>query len=160
MEQRGAGRPPKYNKHTCPAVASAMRAEDKTNDEIAEVLGIDRATFYRWVNEHQEFCDALENSKAKTHKKLEESFYRRAMGGYTVTETEEYTDSTGKTYTKVKTKEMPPDTQMLQFALINLMPEKYSAKQTIDVRPAEDDPLSKALEGAADEIVRKVADKR
>ncbi len=50
------------------------------DEKIAEELGIDGATFYRWKLKYQEFCEAVTMAKEDPDKAVENALYRRAIG--------------------------------------------------------------------------------
>lgn len=51
-----------------------------TDREVADLLGVDEATIYRWQHKHPEFCEALKVGKEVADTRVEKSLYRRAIG--------------------------------------------------------------------------------
>ena len=51
-----------------------------TDTEIAERLGVNRSTIYRWRLEHEDFCNSLVVGKALADDRVERSLYERAIG--------------------------------------------------------------------------------
>ena len=72
-------RPSKYEPEMLPRVMAAARLGG-TDREIAELLGIDEATLYRWKHSHPEFCEALKVGKEAADERVVQSLYRKAVG--------------------------------------------------------------------------------
>lgn len=51
-----------------------------TDREVAEFIGIDEATLYRWKHTHLDFCEALNVGKEVSDGRVKQSLYRRAIG--------------------------------------------------------------------------------
>ena len=52
-----------------------------TVDQIAEFLGVDRATIHRWMVVHPEFCDAMRIGRDAANALVERTLYERALAG-------------------------------------------------------------------------------
>lgn len=74
-----AGRPSSYD----PKFADQARKLCElgaTDMELAEFLGVEVRTIYRWKHEHDEFCQALIVGKEDLDNRVERSLYQRAVG--------------------------------------------------------------------------------
>jgi hypothetical protein len=74
----------RFNKNILPQVEK-LAGFGLTNDEIADFLGIVRATLYNWLNETSEyywpeFQSALMRGKIKSDSRVIESLFKRAIG--------------------------------------------------------------------------------
>ena len=54
-----------------------------TDTEVAYMLGIDRATLYRYKKDNQQFCDSLKKGKDKADAEVVRALYNKATGGDT-----------------------------------------------------------------------------
>jgi len=61
-------------------MAKLAAAAGMVDEKIAEELGIDHATFYRWKNKYPEFCESVVSAKEEPDKAVEVALYRRAIG--------------------------------------------------------------------------------
>jgi transposase-like protein len=75
----GGGRPTKYRSSFVP-MAKMLSRKGATDFEIAQALGINRATFYLWMQTHQKFHDAVKLGKSPADKRTERSLFERANG--------------------------------------------------------------------------------
>jgi len=51
-----------------------------TDKEVADFLGVDVRTLYRWKGENDEFCQALKAGKEVADERVERSLYQMATG--------------------------------------------------------------------------------
>lgn len=75
-------RPSKFS----PAVVEKTRElalQGKTDEEISGELEVSRSTLALWKVRHPEFSDALKAWKSEADDQIEQSLYRRALGGDT-----------------------------------------------------------------------------
>ena len=114
---RKTGRPTKYDPHLHPSLAEAWAAAGKIEEEIAEKLGISRATLKTWKREHPAFLAAVKAGKEPSNDRVKRSLFERAVG-YSHP-SEEIFCAFGKV-TRAKTiKHYPPDTTAAIFWLCN-----------------------------------------
>jgi hypothetical protein len=73
------GRPSSY-KPEYAAQAEKLCLLGATDQEIADFLGVNVATVYRWKHDHDDFCEALKTGKAFADERVERSLYQRAIG--------------------------------------------------------------------------------
>ena len=62
--QPKAGRPTKFRKEFIEQ-ARKLCLIGATDDQVADFLGVDPRTIYRWKNENEEFCKALRSARKK-----------------------------------------------------------------------------------------------
>jgi hypothetical protein len=110
------GRPTKYSTDLCKTVEKlcALGAVDM---EIADFLEIDIVTFYRWKNEHEEFCNAIKVAKENADARVERSLFERATG-YSREEIDIRVADGCVIQTPIR-KHYPPDTTAMIFWLKN-----------------------------------------
>lgn len=72
------GRPSDYRPEYC-EVANELFAAGATDQELADSLGVDVTTIYRWRHKYPEFCQSAE-VKAKADERVVRSLYARATG--------------------------------------------------------------------------------
>lgn len=104
-------------------------------------MGISPATFYRWINDHCEICEALKKGKAPVDIEVENALLKRVLGyDYEEVTTEESEYPTGKfdedgqpivrvmTRTKRVTKMVLPDVTAQIYWLNNRRPDRWRNK--------------------------------
>lgn len=104
----------------------------KTDKEIADAMGINTATLYRWKNEHCEICEALKETKELHDAKIEDAIHDRAVG-FTVAETTTERDADGNVVkTITKERYIPGDVTAMIFWLKNRLPKDWKDKPVDD----------------------------
>jgi len=76
------GRPSDYSPDILPTVAELALA-GATDQEIADSIGVDRSTYYRWRIRYPEFRDAIKEGKPEADRKVIDSLYTKALAGDT-----------------------------------------------------------------------------
>mgnify|MGYP002152379484 CR=1 FL=1 len=94
-----------------------------TSWDICEALGISRATFHRWANQHKEFCDNLRLGNEQSDQRVERSLYERACG-YSH-EDVHISSYEGEVIITPIVKHYPPDTKAALAWLYNRMRDKW-----------------------------------
>lgn len=104
-----------------------------SNDQIAENMGIDRATLYRWADKYSDFCDVLKRTKEITVYEVEDAMFKAAKGYY-VEETKTVTNKDGKTL-RIETnkKWIPPNTTAQIFYLKNKDPDNWRERNDLSL---------------------------
>lgn len=104
-----------------------------SNDQIAENMGIDRATLYRWADKYSDFRDALKRTKEITVYEVEDAMFKAAKG-YFVEETKTITNKDGKTL-RIETnkKWIPPNTTAQIFYLKNKDPDNWRERNDLSL---------------------------
>lgn len=123
-----------------------------TDEQIAEKMGINVATLYRWINQFCEICEALKIGKEDADLAVENSLFKSACGYEYVEQIEELKyDRKTRTYvmmvTKRQKKYMPPSNTAQIFWLKNRRAENWRDKVD-NSKPLneETDALSRAFE--------------
>lgn len=116
------GRPTKYNPSYC-KIAKKMTELGAIDTEIAEALDVDVATFYRWRNQHPEFCESLKIGKEHIDDRVEATLLRRAVG-YTQEQVKIF-QYQGAELVVPYTEIVQPDTTAMIFWLKNRRPDKW-----------------------------------
>lgn len=75
------GRPTLYRGDIHPSFAAHLAQEGKTEDEIAEQLGVNRSTIVEWKNKYPEFSNAMKSNKEEADSVVEQSLYQKAVRG-------------------------------------------------------------------------------
>jgi hypothetical protein len=121
-----------------------------TDEQLAEFLGVDVATIYRWADPdcdqfRQEFCDARRKGKELADIQVTKSLYRRALGYEQPTE-KIMTRAVGggesvierlDTFTHV-----PGDVTAAIFWLKNRRPDQWRDKKALELEDGEGEPLA------------------
>ena len=106
-----------------------------TDEQIAAKMGIHPATFYKWLNNYGEICEAIKKGKAPVDIEVENALLKRATGYYyEETVTEVYTDKDGNEKEHIRTlrKHMPADVTAQIYWLNNRKPEKWRNRKAAD----------------------------
>jgi hypothetical protein len=104
-----------------------------TDEQIAERMGINVATLYRWKNDHCEICESLKKSKEVVDDMVENALLRNAMGEYKITEERRYNPETRQyEIVIVKRETRAPDTTAQIFWLKNRRPDKWRDKREVE----------------------------
>jgi len=120
------GRPTKFDP-ACVAKVQALCANGATNREVAEFLGVDESTLWRWRAEHTDLCNALKTGKDSADERVVQSLYRRATGySFNALKIMQFE---GKTIEVPYVEHVPPDTTAAIFWLKNRRREDWRDKQ-------------------------------
>lgn len=103
-----------------------------TDEQIAENMGINKATLYRWKEKYCDICDTLKRGKEVVDFQVENALLKRALG-YEYEEVSEKYESGTLTEKKVTKKQAVPDTTAQIFWLKNRRPDKWKDKQDVQV---------------------------
>lgn len=117
-----------------------LAAQGKTNEQIADILGVHRRTIENWSTRDQEFLWALKEAKSHADDAVEASLFMRAVGykhaALKFFKGEKRTTDPVTDETKVEdvviehpyTKHYPPDTTAAIFWLKNRRPDQWREK--------------------------------
>lgn len=142
-------RPTKY-KPEFERIAQKMCELGATDQEVADAIGVDIRTVYRWKGEIDGFCHALKAGKERADERVERSLYARATGF-------EHADVHITNYQGMITetpirKVYPPETTAAIFWLKNRKPAEWRDKHEIEhsggIAGMSDDALEKIANGA------------
>lgn len=107
-----------------------------TDEQIANSMGVNKATLYRWKDKYCDICNALKRGKEVVDRQVENALLKRALG-YTY---EEITYE-GGVETKRVVKEVVPDTTAQIFWLKNRKREAWADRQNIELSQPIDDSI-------------------
>ena len=107
-----------------------------TDEQIANSMGVNKATLYRWKEKYCDICNALKRGKEVVDRQVENALLKRALG-YTY---EEITYE-GGVETKRVVKEVVPDTTAQIFWLKNRKREAWADRQNIELSQPIDDSI-------------------
>lgn len=124
------GRPSKY-KPEYVAQAAKLCALGATDAEMADFFEVALSTFSLWKVQHQEFSDALKDSKGIADSRVETALYNRAMG-YSHEDTDIRVVDGAVVMTPV-VKHYPPDTTAAIFWLKNRKPQEWRDKRETEL---------------------------
>lgn len=114
--KRPRGRPSGY-KPEYARVAAKLCKLGATDPDLAEALGVNTTTIWRWASAHEDFCNALKVGKAQADDKVERSLYQKAIG-YTF-DSEKVFQFQGEIVRAKTVEHVPPDTTACIFWLKN-----------------------------------------
>ena len=132
------GRPPKYDENAHPLAAAMLAIAGKTNDEIAESLGIARDTLYDWQSKYEAFSDALKDGKVAPDDEVEAALLTNAKGGSLKRRT--YIPATGGYADEF----YPPSDTACIFWLCNRRPARWKHVNRVEVTGADGGPIQHA----------------
>ena len=133
-----AGRPQKLTfDEQILTVIRNLTKKGKTQDEISEILGISRTTFYRYKQISEEFSDAINSNRDIADDMVERALFEAATG-YVAPETKVFMTKGGDIVTHDMEKHYPPDTKAAQFWLRNRRAknwvDKVDVNQTSEIK--------------------------
>ena len=115
-----------------------------TNEQIAQNMGIDVSTLYRWIKRSPDICEALKENKEIADRNVENALYKSALG-YSYVEVTKERDETGMmVVTKEVTKEVKPNPTSIIYWLKNRMPKVYRDHPELTT-DAADNPILTSL---------------
>jgi len=133
MAKRGA--PPEYNEKIHCKVAAALARQGKTRPEIAEIIGVNQSTLWRWGEAHEEFRTALRACAREADAQVEASLFQRAIG-YEYDELKVIDDGGRRRVEKTR-KSIPPDYQAQNFWLRNRQADRWKEHPEPEARSTD-----------------------
>ena len=110
-----------------------MARSGKTMKEIADALGITRATLYAWSKKYPEIQHALSEGKRVADDRVEQSLYDSCFGHTEKEVTIERDGNDNIIKTIVRSKYVPPNVTAIQYWLQNRCNDKWKAKQQLEI---------------------------
>lgn len=138
MEKKSTGRPSKYSRKIHDDLVYKLVRDNKSNDEIADLLGIASKTFYNWLDRHPSFLQSYKKGLDAKLDNVELNLYQRASG-MTYKETTKTVvkgkkgEDIGKAEVKEVTKFLPPDVAAMCFILKTQRRDKWAERQEVDI---------------------------
>ncbi len=124
-----------------------------TDEQISDNIGINRATFYEWMNRFPEIRNALKKGKEPVDIQVENALLKRALGydyEETITEVEDMGGGKTRKHVRKITKHVPGDTTAQIFWLKNRKPKQWRDRVDASVNLDTED-LSPLVELLRDE---------
>lgn len=140
-------RPTKY-KPEYAEQAKGLAALGAVDTDLASFFKVDISTIYRWKVKFPDFCEALNEYKAKANDLVERSLFERAIG-YSCPETKVFMTEGGPVEVNVM-KRYPPDTTAQIFWLKNRKPDEWRANPEGEKGSGND--LSEAVNKLIDKL--------
>lgn len=128
-DKHPGGRPTKYKPEYCEQAEKLCKL-GATDIEIADFLGVDVRTLYRWKGEYEEFCQSLKAGKEISDERVERSLFARA-NGYEHEEVDIRVVDKEIVQTQIR-KYYPPDTTAAIFWLKNRRPDMWRDKTEVE----------------------------
>lgn len=128
------GRPSGFNEVIRDKILE-MVAANKTDAEIAEVIGVHHRTLAKWRKADQAFGITIREMRIDADRLVEDSLFNRAMGySHPEEKTTVITNPDGTETVKVERsiKHYPPDTMAMTFWLRNRHPDRWREKQDVE----------------------------
>lgn len=144
---RVRGRPSKFKGDETTEQVAKLAALGATDVEIADFLGVDVATLYRWKAEKPDFCNALKAAKDMADERVVRSLYWRACG-YEHDEIDIRVVDKRIVETKIR-KFYPPDPTAAIFWLSNRQPDVWKRNRE---EGAGGEDLAKAVAGLIERL--------
>lgn len=132
------GRPTKYTASIHDDLVYKLVRDNKSNDAIADLLGIGARTFYDWLDRYPSFSQSYKKGLESKLDNVEMSLYQRAFG-MTYKETTKTVvkgkkgEDIGKAEVREVTKYLPPDVAAMCFILKTQRRDKWAERQEVDV---------------------------
>lgn len=161
----------KYNREVVEKICKLLSSDSYTVQEVCDMVGITRSTFYKWEREKKQFAHLIKKAREQFEANMiaeAKKSLRKKITGYEVEETRFVLGKTkegDKPIVKEKVvtkKHVAPDTTALIFFLSNKAPDEFKNRHTIDGNVALEHRLSglsdAQLNGLIDQIVASHAD--
>lgn len=132
------GRPTKFKREFVEQAEKLCRL-GATDQEVADFIGVDVRTLYRWKGEHEAFCQALRAGKEVADERVERSLFARA-NGYEHDEVDIRVVGGEVVQTPIR-KFYPPDTTAAIFWLKNRRPGEWREAKAVEVTGANGGPV-------------------
>ena len=98
-----------------------------TNGQIANNIGIDERTLYRWKEKESLICQSLKKGREVADYEVENALFKRALG-YTIQINEQKIDKDGCVHDTIRDMHVPADTTAQIYWLKNRKPKEWRDK--------------------------------
>ena len=144
------GRKSLFNPNKHPQQVKELAEQGKTNEQIAEALGISTVTLSTWMHKNPEFLSAIKDGKAYADGEVIDSLFARAKGGIKIKEMKVIQNPDGTKRKEITEKEVPPDVTAQKFWLMNRQPKIWRDKQVQEITGKDGTPIAvKVLKGVS-----------
>ena len=139
-ESRSVGRPSEYRPEFCQKAAS-LCVNGATDFEVAEELGVNVRTLYRWKAEFPDFRQALKVGKELADERVKFSLYHRAVGySHQAVKIFMPAGAEGPVYADY-IEHVAPDPSAAKLWLTNRMPDEWREKVVQEVTGKDGGPI-------------------
>lgn len=109
-----------------------------TDTQIVENMGVNRASFYRWLKEFPDFEKAIKDARIKPNIEIENSMFELACGRVFVEEVKSVLDPKNGQVIRVEKvrKQIPPSPVLLIFLAKNRMRDRYKDYAPVPAEPS------------------------
>lgn len=145
-------RPSKFNEALKEKMLDLYK-RGKTDDQVAEIIGVCQKTINNWKHKHPNFLQSLREMKFVADNLVEASLFGRAVG-YTHPEEKIFLRD-GKVKRVETKKHYPPDTTAAIFWLKNRQPEKWRENYELDIHD-----MDKKSDKELDERINKLLEQK
>lgn len=156
----------KYSPKIVAKICELISSDSYTIAELCAAVGIDSATYHRWIAEKPEFSQAVSSAKERFDELLVTEAKRSLMKkikGYTAEEVHTTYQPSKKSEGKGEIKEkkvvqkhFQPDTASVIFALTNKAPDEYKHRQTVDAKVDMATKIGQLSDDQLDAIIQQV----
>jgi hypothetical protein len=122
-----------YKPEYAQLAAVVVSVYGSTPAELGKVFGVPAPFIMRWINQHSDFRDAVENATKNCNIMVMQRLFRQCMGYKVKTERLFYDGRAGKVIKGTYTETVKPDTTAMVFWLKNRMPDKWVDKVAAQV---------------------------
>lgn len=130
-EVKKTGRPSKFNEQISEKIIS-LATQGKTNEQIAEIIGVHVRTLENWQSAKGDFLWAVKEAKQAADDLVEAALFSRAVG-YSHKSVKVFFDSKSlRTVEHEMTENYAPDTTAAIFWLKNRRPEEWREKTEVE----------------------------
>ena len=98
-----------------------------TNGQIANNIGIDERTLYRWKEKESLICQSLKKGREVADYEVENALFKRALG-YTIQINEQKIEKDGCVHDTIRDMHVPADTTAQIYWLKNRKPKEWRDK--------------------------------
>jgi transposase-like protein len=149
-ERNPIGRPSKFNVAVKEKILE-LGSAGKTEEQIAEIIGIHVNTLRNWKGKHPDFMWALNESKQVADDLVEASLFSRAVG-YSHREEKVFCHE-GMIITHETMKQYPPDVTAAIFWLKNRKPDEWRDKHQMALEGGGEDSAPLKLDLSAEKLI-------
>jgi hypothetical protein len=129
LGNRGGGPTPKY-RAAMAGIARKACERGMTDVEIADLLGVNVATLYRWKLEHSQFARSFKLGKAEADDRVERALFSRAVG-YDFDVEKQIMTRHGPQMLRWR-EHAPPDVSAAVAYLKNRRPDRWRDRQIVE----------------------------
>lgn len=132
-KKRKVGRPSTFNEIIRDKIIE-LAEDGKTNEEIADFIGVHVRTLECWLKKDRQFLWAVKEAKSIADDLVEASLFKKAIGYQHVVDKVAFHD--GMVVREEVVEKFPPDTKAAEFWLKNRQPDRWREKKEVELSGA------------------------